>query len=190
MFAGGCAAAGPLSGLSGWKSTSGAVTRAIPPTRSRTGLAPRRGVSATVSPGWPEGWRRAAGRGRARPAEARPGGSGTCGGDGGIRAGRRAARRRRSESFPRLRCARSPRTGRSRRDRPRPPRAAARSQRRASSPRRREPTGPCQSSGTLRTAPAVIVRSEWPTKSTIAPSRPAAAVRTSDANQRSERARE
>src|SRR5581483_11071730 len=37
-------------------------------------------------------------------------------------------------------------------------------------------TGPCQSSGTLRTAPPVIVPSECPTKSTIAPSNPTAAA--------------
>ena len=42
-----------------------------------------------------------------------------------------------------------------------------------------EPTGPCQSSGTLRTALAVIVRSELPTNSSIAPSRPTAAASTS-----------
>ncbi len=51
MFAGGCAGAGPSSGLSGWNSWSGAVTSAMPLTRSRTGRAPRRGVSVTVSPG-------------------------------------------------------------------------------------------------------------------------------------------
>ena len=33
-----------------------------------------------------------------------------------------------------------------------------------------EPTGPCQSSGTLRTAPPVIVRNECPMKSSIAAS--------------------
>ena len=51
MSAGGWAGAGPSSGLSGWNSTSGAVTSAMPLTRSRIGFAPRRGVSATVSPG-------------------------------------------------------------------------------------------------------------------------------------------
>ena len=51
MSAGGCAGAGPISGLSGWKSWSAAVTSAIPLTRSRMGLAPRRGVSVTRSPG-------------------------------------------------------------------------------------------------------------------------------------------
>ena len=40
MFAGGCAGAGPSSGFSGWKSTSGAVTSATPLTRSRRGRAP------------------------------------------------------------------------------------------------------------------------------------------------------
>ena len=44
------------------------------------------------------------------------------------------------------------------------------------------PTGPCQSSGTLRTALSVIVPSEWPTKSTIAPSSPTAAASVSTRN--------
>jgi hypothetical protein len=51
MFAGGCAGAGPSSGLSGWNSWSGAVTSPTPPTRSRTGRAPFRGVRVIVSPG-------------------------------------------------------------------------------------------------------------------------------------------
>ena len=49
-FAGGWAAAGPASGFSGWKSTSGEVTTAIPETGSEIGLAPGRGVSAIRSP--------------------------------------------------------------------------------------------------------------------------------------------
>src|SRR5437016_3264991 len=40
-------------------------------------------------------------------------------------------------------------------------------------------TGPCQSSGTLRTALAVIVRSEWPMKASIAPTSATASARTS-----------
>ena len=50
MSAGGCAGAGPSSGFSGWKRTSGAVTSATPLTRNRCGGAPGRGVSVTVSP--------------------------------------------------------------------------------------------------------------------------------------------
>ena len=51
MSAGGWAGAGPSSGLSGWKSASGAVTSAIPLTRNRIGVEPRRGVKVTMSPG-------------------------------------------------------------------------------------------------------------------------------------------
>jgi len=51
MFEGGWAGAGPSSGLSGWKSMSGAVTSATPLTRKRRGAVPARVISATVSPG-------------------------------------------------------------------------------------------------------------------------------------------
>src|SRR5207237_7436753 len=44
---------------------------------------------------------------------------------------------------------------------------------------RYDPTGPCQSSGTLRVAVLVIVVSEWPTKMSIAPSSAAAAASAS-----------
>src|SRR5207253_2422385 len=43
MFAGGCAGAGPASGFSGWKRTSGAVASAAPLTRKRCGRARGRG---------------------------------------------------------------------------------------------------------------------------------------------------
>ena len=52
MLAGGCAGAGPTRGLSGAKRTSEAATRAMPDTRSVTGLAPRLGIMVIVSPGW------------------------------------------------------------------------------------------------------------------------------------------
>ena len=39
-LAGGCAGAGPSSGFSGWKTTSGAVISATPETRKRCGRAP------------------------------------------------------------------------------------------------------------------------------------------------------
>ena len=50
MSDGGCAGAGPSSGFSGWKRTSGDVTSATPVTRRRSGRTPRRGASAIVSP--------------------------------------------------------------------------------------------------------------------------------------------
>ena len=52
-----------------------------------------------------------------------------------------------------------------------------------------EPTGPCRSSGTLRTALPVIVRSEWPMKRIIAPSSATAAASDEDPQRRSAPAR-
>ena len=49
-LAGGWAGAGPSWGLSGWKTTSGAVIRATPETRNGWGAAPGRGRMETVSP--------------------------------------------------------------------------------------------------------------------------------------------
>jgi hypothetical protein len=42
-----------------------------------------------------------------------------------------------------------------------------------------DPTGPCQSSGTLRIVEAAMVRSELPMNSSIAPNSPTEAARTS-----------
>ena len=50
ISAGGCAGAGPSSGLSGWNRTSGAVTNAIPLTVNRRGAAPVTGTIEIVSP--------------------------------------------------------------------------------------------------------------------------------------------
>ena len=49
-FAGGWAGAGPSSGLSGWKTTSGAVISATPETRKRCAGTPARARKETVSP--------------------------------------------------------------------------------------------------------------------------------------------
>ena len=109
----------------------------------------------------------------------------------GSRAGRRGSSRRRSGSCPRPRACSTPgeRRGRGRRRPAATPGWRATPAATPRAPRRSEPTGPCQSSGTLRTALPVIVRSEWPTKSSIAPSSATAAASDERRAQRSARAR-
>ncbi len=50
ISAGGCAGAGPRSGLRGWNSTSGAVTSATPLTTKLVGATPPTGVIVMRSP--------------------------------------------------------------------------------------------------------------------------------------------
>ena len=161
MLAGGWAGAGPSSGLSGWKRTSGAVTRATPLTG--TSAAWRR-AAASASPcrrAAPAGSPRAAGRGRSRPGRRRAAQEAerldvveVAGRHGEDRAGAERivptadllhdAGEGRGRERRRLQDARS--GGR----RPAATRCAC----------AEDETGPCQSSGTLRVALAVIVRSE------------------------------
>ena len=70
-LAGGWAGAGPSSGFSGWKTTSGAVISATPETAKAQAVGrPAAGSRGRCRRSWPAASRRAAGRARSRPAAA------------------------------------------------------------------------------------------------------------------------